>query len=101
MLAIGAGLVGAVGDCLLNQWAKYGGRVWWAIGGFVCWNLALGLFTWMLGKGLLAHCVLLFLTSNCLLVLMVSRLVFREAMTAQQWVGVFLALVALVLMERG
>lgn len=101
VLAISAGLIGGVGDALLNQWVKTGGKLWWLGGGYTCWLLALTLFVLMLKRGLLAHCVILFLLSNCVFVLIVSSLVFHEAISIQKWVGIILAIVAIVMMELG
>lgn len=101
VLAVFAGLIGGVGDALLNQWAKAGGKAWYAIGGYCCWLIALTLFTAMLKRGLLAHCVILFLVANCLLVLLASALVFQEHLSPQKWLGIALAIVALIVIEMG
>ena len=100
-LSILAGLVGGMGDVLLNKWAKTGGNVWWLGGGYACWLIALTLFVFMLKWGFLAHCVVLFLLANCLFVIAASNLVFHEPISAQKWCGIGLAITAIVVMELG
>lgn len=101
VLAVFAGLIGGVGDALLNKWAKLGGGVGYAIGGYSCWLIALTLFTAMLKRGLLAHCVILFLVANCLIVLLASVLLFHEQLSDQKWMGIVLAIAALIMIETG
>ncbi|HBE90794.1 MAG: hypothetical protein A3E37_02805 [Candidatus Andersenbacteria bacterium RIFCSPHIGHO2_12_FULL_46_9] len=101
LLAISAGLVGGIGDALLNQWAKHGGKWWLIASGYLSWVVALTLFLLMLKKGPLAHCVILFLLSNCIFIIAVSNLVFHEDISAQKWAGIILAIVAIVIMESG
>lgn len=99
-LAVGAGLIGGVGDAFLGKW-KHSGAWVWVLAGFACWNVALGLFLLMLKRALLAHCVVLFLLANCLLTVAVSQYVFDEPLSRQKWVGVALAVAAIVVMELG
>lgn len=86
---------------LLNQWAKHSGKGWWLLGGILFWNVALGIFILMLKRGMLAHCVLLFLLANSVIVLAASRFLLHEGLSKEQWIGIFLGLIALALMEHG
>lgn len=100
-LSLLAGLIGGIGDALLNKWVKTGGNICWLGGGYACWLVALTLFVFMLKRGLLAHCVVLFLLANCIFVIAASRLVFQEDISMQKWVGIGLAIAAIVIMEMG
>lgn len=100
VLAMTAGLVAGVGDALLNKWAKTsGGSFWWVFGGIACWNVALVGFLLLLARGLLAHAVVLFLLTNVVAVLLLSRYVFNEELSTQKWLGITLAVLAVILME--
>lgn len=101
LLAMTSGLVGGVGDILLNHWAKISSKLGYLIGGYACWIVALMLFTAMLKKGMLADCVVLFLLANCAVALIAGPLLFHDHMSAQKWAGVVLAIFALVLMHTG
>jgi len=100
-LAISAGLVGGIGDALLNQWAKFGGKLWWMASGYLFWIIALTMFVLMLKKAPLAHCVVLFLLTNCIFIIAVSCLVFHEDISAQKLAGIVLAIIAMVIIELG
>src|SRR3989344_9081221 len=98
-IALVAGLAGGLGDILLYKWAKGAGELKYIISGFSCWLIALVLFTAMLKRGLLADCVILFLLANCAIALIAGPIFFHDPMSKQKWLGVALAISALVLIE--
>lgn len=100
-LSILAGLMAAIGDSCLNQWAKHDSKGIWLFGGFVFWNVSLLLFLSMLKRGMLAQCVVLFIITNCILVLLISHFTFHAELSRQQWLGIFLAVLGVVVMELG
>lgn len=100
-MALVAGLTGGLGDILLYKWAKGAGELKYIVSGFVCWAIALVFFAMMLKKGLLADCVILFLLANCAIALIAGPIIFHDPMSRQKWLGVALAITALVLIETG
>lgn len=101
VLAATAGTIGALGDGFLNIWAKKGGGSWLVVVGLLCWNLALLVFLRLLKTDLLAQAVVVFLVANSLVVLLLSHFYFEEAISLQKWLGIILAITAIVIMELG
>lgn len=100
VLAIFAGLAGAVGDALLSHWAKKSAPWGWLVGGILVWNVALVPFIFMLKRGLLAECVIAFLLANSLLIIGISVVVLREEISLNKWLWMLLGLLALVMMQK-
>ena len=110
ILAIFAGFLAAVGDSFLNVWAKTMpetivflgmSKSVFLGGGLLFWNSSLVIFILMLQKGFLAQSVVLFIVSNCVFALVMSQLWFGEKLTLLQWVAIFMAIGAVVVMEVG
>jgi drug/metabolite transporter (DMT)-like permease len=95
-----AGIVGAYGDFLLARWAR---QPSWALLGsaFLFWNAALAMFAFMLRRSILARVVVLFLVANAVVVFAVTRFVLQDALSARQWVGMFVAVGGLIILETG
>ena len=100
LLAIFAGLTGAVGDALLSHWAKKSAPWSWLVGGILVWNLSLVPFVFMLKRGLLAECVIAFLLANSILIIGISAVVLHEDITLNKWLWMLLGLLALVMMQK-
>lgn len=101
-LSISAGTIGAIGDALLNQWAKHGGSWWWIVGGFVGWNIALVIFLYMLKKQyLLAYSAGFFAAANSVAIMILCWLVFHEELSRVSWLGIGLVFIGLVIAELG
>lgn len=100
LLALIAGLVGAVGDAFLNQWAKNSG--WhWLFAGYLGWFVTATIVAIMLKKELFSSGVMLFLLANIVFALILGRTFFLERLSFWQWVGIALGIVSMVLMECG
>lgn len=102
IIALAAGLIGAVGDAFLNHWVKRqnAGMVTFLMG-LGAWNIALLLFSRLLTESSLARAVVLFLVANSLAVALLSLLYFREDVSPRQWLGMGIALTGIILMETG
>lgn len=99
-LAILAGSAGALGDFVLNHWAKKSPHIGWLISGVLIWNLSLLPFIFMLKKGLLAECVIAFLLTNSTLVLLMNAFLLKEAIPLNKWVWMIFGIISLVMMEK-
>jgi drug/metabolite transporter (DMT)-like permease len=102
VLAVIAGLVGGVGDGLLNRGAKHGGMFWWAFGGFACCNIALTLFFIMLSSGnYLSQSGAVFDVANGLVILCMGWFIFHEKLSLMSWFGIVVIFSGLMLTEIG
>ena len=102
VLAVFSGLVGGVGDGLLNRWAKNGGTLWWIVGGYLCWNIALTVFFAMLKSGYyLSQSAAVFGAVNGCVILGLGWFAFREQLSPVGWAGVSIIFIGLVLTEIG
>lgn len=99
-LVIAAGLIGAIGDALLNQWAKNGGR-YWLLSAYIVWIITATIVGFLLKKEFFGIAIVMFLLSNIAFVLIISRFHFSEHLSPMQWLGIAIAIIAVVLMEQG
>lgn len=95
-----AGLVGAIADGFLNQWAKNGGTGWLSAG-YIGSLIMVTIFVYMLKREALGMSLLIFVLSNALCGLFISRVFFGERLAPVQWIGVAFAVFALVLLDKG
>lgn len=95
-----AGIVGAIADGFLNQWAKNGGIAWLSIG-YVLSFVMVTIFVYMLKREALGMSLLIFILCNALAGLFISRVFFGERLAPVQWLGVAFAVFALVLLDKG
>jgi drug/metabolite transporter (DMT)-like permease len=101
-LLVLVGLLGAVADAVLNQWAK-SGRVGWLLAAYLSWVVvatALG-YLLKLGHFSFSGAVVAFLLSNTVFAVLLDYLVFSGRLGAWQWAGLACAVVALCLLEMG
>lgn len=97
-----AGTIGALGDILLNQWAKKGGSFWWVVGGYVGWNIALTIFLYMLKKQyLLSFSGASFAAANGLVLMIACWKIFHEDISNLSWFGLVLIFSGIVIAEIG
>ncbi|MCA1638526.1 MAG: hypothetical protein LC768_09370 [Acidobacteria bacterium] len=100
LIAIFAGVLGALGDGLLNYWAKrQTSGITVFILGLLSWNAALLLFTRLLFSASLARAVILFLVANSIAIAFISFSYFREPLSMMQWIGFAIAIFGIILME--
>ena len=100
LLVVSAGLVAAGADWVLARWAGDASstppRL---VAGLALYVVAMLLFALSLRSGTLLVNGATFALVNGLGVLVISRVALREAVSAVQWIGVALAITALVLLE--
>lgn len=101
-LLVGAGLLGAISDAILNQWAKVGG-VGWLVASYAAWCLVATVLGFMFrakhfGFG---AAMVIFLLANVVFAVAVDYVAFKGKITKTQWAGIGLAVAALVVLELG
>lgn len=101
-LIIAAGLLGAVSDAVLNQWAKIGGAAW-LLASYVAWIAVATVLGFLFRSKHLSFSttVVVFLVTNVVFVLLLDSLAFKEKVTGWQWLGIGLAIAAVVAIEFG
>lgn len=101
-LLIGAGLLGAGSDALLNQWAKTG-RLAWLLAAYLAWLIVATMLGLILRWGYFGFgaAVVLFLLVNSLAALILDRTLFDGRLSWWGWIGVGLAIAAIVCIELG
>ena len=96
------GILGAISDAVLNQWARTG-RVSWLLAAYGCW---IGVAT-LLGLILrwqyfsFSAAVVLFLVANSAGALLIDRHFFGRKLGSWEWAGIILAVLAMSMMEIG
>lgn len=98
LLILSAGLVGAIGDSFLNQYADRGG-IGWLLGGYAIWILTASLFTFLLKGEVFAKGVILFLLANIIFAIIIGRFYLGEHFSGKQWLGIALGIIAVGLMR--
>jgi drug/metabolite transporter (DMT)-like permease len=97
-----AGATGAVGDALLNHWAK-SHRVLWLVVALSLWLVAAVSWAWLLKSerfSFSAAVILSFMVHSSLAVIF-DRVYFGGRLSIWQWAGFVCALVAIILIDRG
>lgn len=96
------GLVGAVGDAAVNQWARTHRSEWWIVSCLI-WIGAATLFGVVLRWGYFSFsvAVVLALLVHSGMVLLLDRMCYGVRLAAIQWVGILCAIIAFCLLEIG
>lgn len=96
------GLVGAIGDATVNQWARTS-RTWWWVLSCVIWILAATLFGYVLRWRYFTFsiAVVLALLVHSAMVIFLDRMYYGVRLAAIQWVGIICAIAAFCLLEIG
>lgn len=97
-----AGLLGAASDAILNQWARTD-RLGWLLAAYVAWLAVATLLGLILRWGYFGFgaAVALFLLVNSIGALVLDRTLFSGRLSAWGWVGVGLAITAIMCIELG
>lgn len=96
------GLVGAVGDAAVNQWARSHKVGWWLVSCLI-WIGAATLFGIVLRWGYFSFgiSVVLALLVHAAMVLLLDRMYYGVRLASIQWAGILCAVVAFCLLEIG
>lgn len=101
-IAVLAGAFSAVGDGLMNRWAKDSGQWGSLITAYLLFTGAFVLFLVLLRTGNhLAHSAAVFTAVNDLLVLWIAWRIFREQLTPTAWIGIGIIVIGLIVAEVG
>ena len=99
-LVFAVGVMGAFSDAILNQWARTG-RLPWLLASYAAWILvatALGvILRW--GYFSFGTAVVLFLMVNSVAALLLDRTMFGGRLTPRGWLGIALAVAAIICIE--
>jgi drug/metabolite transporter (DMT)-like permease len=97
-----AGVLGAVSDAVLNQWARTN-RLPWLLSAYAAWLVVATLLGFVLRWQYFsfASAVVLFLVVNSAGVVVIDIAFFSGRMTAWQWGGIVLAVAAVCCIEVG
>jgi len=96
------GLLGAISDATLNQWARTS-RTRWLLLSYVLWIAVATLLGLMLKGGHFGFgtAVVVFLLANCVAAVVLDHLWFGRKSTPWEWAGIGVAVVAMCLIEFG
>ena len=96
------GTLGAISDAILNQWAKTG-RTSWLLLAYAAWIVVATVLGYILRWNYFTFgaAVVLFLMVNSVAALMLDHVLFGGRVTARGWLGIGLAVAAIICMEWG
>ena len=94
------GTLGAISDAILNQWARTG-RMFWLLLAYAAWIVVATLLGYILRLNYFAFgaAVVLFLMVNSVAALILDRALFAGRITGRGWLGVALAVAAIICIE--
>ena len=96
------GILGAISDAILNQWAKTN-QTAWLLAAYCSWIAVATLLGYILKWRYFTFggAVVVFLLVNSAMAVLLDYKLFGGKMTAWQWVGITLAIVAMCCIEIG
>ena len=94
------GTLGAISDAILNQWAKTG-RLAWLLAAYAAWIAVATMLGFILRLNYFTFgaAVVLFLMVNSVAALMLDRTLFGGRLTPRGWLGIGLAVAAIICIE--
>ena len=97
---IAVGIMGAISDAILNQWARTG-RTSWLLVAYASWIVVATLLGYILRLNYFTFgaAVVLFLMVNSVAALILDRALFAGRLTARGWLGIGLAVAAIICIE--
>jgi multidrug transporter EmrE-like cation transporter len=98
-LILAGALLEALGDVLLKSWAD-SARSWLLVAGLGIYFAGAGFWAASLKYDLLARSASVFTVANLALVALLGVVLFDEKLSATQWLGVGLSVVAVALIEQ-
>lgn len=94
------GLTSAVGDALINVYARTGAFYWFVLGS-IGWVTAAGFLSQILKQQLFGPSVALFFIGNICIATLIGKFYFKDDVSFIQWFGVALGVVALITIVTG
>ena len=100
VVLIAVGVLGAISDAVLNQWARTG-RPSWLIASYAMWILVATLLGYILRLNYFTFgaAVVLFLMVNSVAALALDHTLFGGRLTGRGWLGIGLAVAAIACIE--
>ena len=97
---IAVGIMGALSDAILNQWAKTG-RMSWLLAAYASWIVVATLLGYILRWNYFTFgaAVVLFLMVNSVAALVLDHAFFAGRLTPRGWLGIGLAVAAIICIE--
>ena len=97
---VAVGIMGAISDAILNQWARTG-RTSWLLAAYATWILVATLLGYILRLNYFTFgtAVVLFLMVNSVAALVLDHTLFAGRLTLRGWLGIGLAVAAIVVIE--
>ena len=97
-----AGLLGAISDVVLNEWARTS-KTGWLLAAYACWIIVATVVGFALRSGYFGFgaAIVLFLLVNSAGALMLDRLLYGTRLSLLSWMGIALAFIAIVCIEMG
>ena len=97
---IAVGMLGAISDAILNQWAKTG-RTSWLLAAYASWIVVATLLGYILRLNYFTFgaAVILFLMVNSVAALVLDHTLFAGRLTPRGWLGIALAAAAIICIE--
>ena len=97
---VAVGILGAISDAILNQWARTG-RASWLILAYVSWIIVATLLGYILRLNYFTFgaAVVLFLMVNSVAALILDHGLFAGRLTFRGWLGIGLAVAAIICIE--
>jgi len=94
------GTLGAISDAILNQWARTG-RTSWLLVAYASWIVVATLLGYILRLNYFTFgaAVVLFLMVNSVAALVLDRALFAGRLTPRGWLGIGLAVAAIICIE--
>jgi drug/metabolite transporter (DMT)-like permease len=99
-VVVAVGMMGAISDAVLNQWAKTG-RPSWLVAAYASWILVATMLGYILRLNYFTFgtAVILFLMVNSVAALILDHTLFAGRLTARGWLGIGFAVAAIVCIE--
>jgi drug/metabolite transporter (DMT)-like permease len=97
---VAVGMLGAISDAILNQWAKTG-RTSWLVAAYLSWLVVATFLGYILRLNYFSFgaAVILFLMVNSVAALALDRALFGGRLTPGGWFGIALAAAAIICIE--
>lgn len=102
LLLIAVGIAGAAGDILVSRWARSNVTTW-LLASWVCWIASVTLFGYLMRTERFAFSAAIFVAfaAHGVTSVLFEQLVLRQRLSREEWLGIALATIAVVMLEVG